>query len=70
MIDWNLLRCAFGNILHDDGRREWIRICKHCNKTVVVPAPKDSHGKVLSPHEWMRDGRYHVQEMKDEKVFK
>ena len=67
MIDWNLLRCAFGkhslgNILHDDGRRQWIKVCKYCNKIVVVPAPKDMHGKEMTPHEWLRDGKYHVSE--------
>lgn len=59
MVNFNLLKCAFdkhecGSMLHDDIMNRWIRICKHCGKTIKVSTPKDENGKPIDPHVWIR----------------
>ena len=58
MIDWNLLKCAFnkhtfGEIIHDDVFKRWIKVCKVCGKTVKVDPPKKEDGTPFRPHEYM-----------------
>jgi len=43
MIDWQLIRCAFGK--HhmsepiDDSFHGWVKICKKCGHIVKIPKP-------------------------------
>jgi len=57
MINWQLIRCAFGyhrfgDVVHDGTLNRWERRCDACLKIVEVAPPRDRHNVPYDPHTW------------------
>ena len=59
MVNWNMLKCAFGRhefgrMLHDDIVDRWIKVCRNCSTITEVDAPRDENGEPIDSHVWLR----------------
>ena len=59
MINYNLLKCAFGrhkfgDVLHDDILDRWIKVCRICGAIIEVEAPVDENGDPYDPHDLLQ----------------